>query len=345
MDEYILYLIDIYILNFTNNFIYFFICTILLFILIKTAKYTGLIDVPNTRSSHNKATPTGGGAALASVVLFANFDVFKTCPEFLIGGLLISVIGLIDDIRSLPVLPRLLTQFIAVSLIIYFLPAYNPIKGIPITIVKIVLIFSGIWFINLYNFMDGIDGLAGGYSNAASVGFLFCVSNGLPVEAWNIEIYKQIIYTTIPFLIFNWSPSKIFLGDIGSTFLGFTFFSLGARGLIHGNYLMYSFIIIMSFFWIDATVTLVRRFLLKKKVFSAHKEHAFQKAAAKYGHWRVSCFIILVTLFWLNPMANLTLKHAQHGPFMTLLSILPVLAIILRFKPGLPVSSDNSSPK
>jgi Fuc2NAc and GlcNAc transferase len=185
--------------------------------------------------------------------------------------------------------------------------------------------------------MDGIDGLAGGYANAASVGLLYSITNVLNIESWNIDIYKQIIYLTIPFLIFNWSPAKIFLGDIGSTFLGFTFFSLGARGLIHGNYLMYAFIIIMSFFWIDATITLVTRFLLGKKVFKAHKEHAFQKAAAKYGHWRVSCFIIVVTLFWLNPMARLTIQNGQYGPILTLLSILPVLVIILIFKPGRPV--------
>jgi Fuc2NAc and GlcNAc transferase len=314
----------------------------MLFLIIKTAKYTGLIDIPNSRSSHKKPTPSGGGIALASVILVANLGAFSTCPEFFIGGLIISVIGLIDDIRSLSVWPRLMTQFLVVTLIIVFLPAYNPIKGIPITIVKIVLIFSGVWFINLYNFMDGIDGLAGGYANAASVGFLFCLSNGLPVEPWNIDIYKQLIYITIPFLIFNWSPAKIFLGDIGSTFLGFTFFSLGARGLIHGNYLMYAFIVIMSFFWIDATITLVRRFFLHKKVFTAHKEHAFQKAAAKYGHWRVSCFIILVTLFWLNPMANLTIKYAQYGPILTLVSILPVLVIILIFKPGLTVDNETT---
>jgi Fuc2NAc and GlcNAc transferase len=343
--DYLIYLLNIYILNFTEYFLYFFICTILLFLLIKTAKYTGLIDIPNSRSSHYKPTPSGGGVALAGIILFANLDAFKVCPEFFIGGFLISAIGLIDDIRSMSVLPRLLTQFLVVTLIIVLLPAYNPIKGIPIVIAKIVLVFSGVWFINLYNFMDGIDGLAGGYANAASVGFLFCLSTGLPVEEWNVEIYKQLIYITIPFLIFNWSPSKIFLGDIGSTFLGFTFFSLGARGLIFGNYLMYAFIIIMSFFWIDATVTLVRRFLLKKRVFTAHKEHAFQKAAAKYGHWRVSCFIILVTLYWLNPMAHLTIKYAQFGPILTLFSIIPVLIIILSFNPGVPSAKDRALTK
>jgi Fuc2NAc and GlcNAc transferase len=340
MGEYIFYLINIYILNFNKYFLYFFICTILLFTIKKTAKYIGLIDIPNSRSSHQKPTPSGGGIALASIILLANFNAYKLCPEFFIGGIIISVVGLMDDIKSLPVLPRLLTQFFVVILIIIFLPAYNPVKGIPIIIVKVVLVFSGVWFINLYNFMDGIDGLAGGYANAASVGFLFCISKitSLNVEEWNVEIYKQLIYITIPFLIYNWSPAKIFLGDIGSTFLGFTFFSLGARGLIYGNHLMYAFIIIMSFFWIDATITLARRFFLGQKVFTAHKEHAFQKAAAKFGHWRVSCFIILVTLFWLNPMANLTIQYFQFGPILTFLSILPVLIIVLKFKPGLPIS-------
>ncbi|MDR1870349.1 MAG: glycosyltransferase family 4 protein [Deltaproteobacteria bacterium] len=340
MGDYFFYLLNVYILNFVTNFKYFFICTVLLYVIVKTAKYTGLIDIPNSRSSHVRPTPSGGGLAIASIILIANHNAFKTCPEFFIGGLFISVIGLMDDIKSMPVLPRLLTQFLVVSLIIYFLPAQNPVKGIPVTIVKILLIFSGVWFINLYNFMDGIDGLAGGYANAASVGFLFCITSGLRVEEWNFQIYTQIIYITIPFLIFNWSPAKIFLGDIGSTFLGFTFFSLGARGLLYGNYIMYAFIIIMSFFWIDATITLARRFFLGKRVFSAHKEHAFQKAAAKYGHWRVSAFIIAVTLFWLNPMANLTVKHGQYGPILTTLTILPVLIIVLSFKPGLPVEKE-----
>jgi Fuc2NAc and GlcNAc transferase len=265
------------------------------------------------------------------------------CPEFFIGGFLIFVIGLADDLKSLPVLPRLLIQFFVVALIIVLLPAYNPIKGIPIFLIKIVLVFSGVWFINLYNFMDGIDGLAGGYANAAAVGFLFCINQGFQVEEWNINVYNTIIYITIPFLIFNWSPAKIFLGDVGSTFLGFTFYSLGARGLIYGNHLIYAFIIIMSFFWIDATITLAQRFFHGQKVFTAHKEHAFQKAAAKFGHWRVSCFIILITLFWLNPVANLAMKYWQYGPLITLGAILPVLMIILSFKPGLPVSRNSSS--
>ncbi|MDR1084876.1 MAG: glycosyltransferase family 4 protein [Deltaproteobacteria bacterium] len=336
MDDYLFFLVNVYILNFTYYFSYFFVATVFLYILIKTAPYTGLIDIPNNRSSHYKPTPSGGGIALAGIILLANLKAFKTCPEFFVGGFLISAVGLIDDIKSLPVLPRLLIQFLAAALMIVFLPAYNPIKGIPIIAIKIVLVFAGVWFINLYNFMDGIDGLAGGYANAAAVGFLFCIYNGFHVEEWNIDVYKTIIYITIPFLIFNWFPSKIFMGDVGSTFLGFAFFALGARGLIYGNFLMYGFIIIMSFFWIDATLTLGRRFIHGQKVFTAHKEHAFQKAAAKYGHWKVSTFIILVTLFWLNPMANQAMRNPNYVVLLTIGSILPVLMIIESFKPGLP---------
>jgi Fuc2NAc and GlcNAc transferase len=326
---------EIYLKNFSTYFLYFFTATILLYILEKTAKITGLIDIPNNRSSHRKPTPCGGGIAIVLIITIFNLDIFYKCPAFFIGGFLLALISLFDDLKPLPVWPRLLTQMAVVSAMVILLPQNNTIIGIPMFFIKIILFFAGVWFINIYNFMDGIDGLAGGYANAAAVGFLFCIKDTIIVEDWNIEIYTQIVYITLPFIIFNWSPAKIFMGDTGSTFLGFTFFSLGVRGLIYGNYIMYAFIIIMSFFWIDATITLTRRFLKGSKVLTAHKEHAFQKAASVFGHWKVSLFIIFVTIFWLNPMAKYAISHIEVARIMTIISVLPVLGIILIFKPGL----------
>jgi Fuc2NAc and GlcNAc transferase len=127
------------------------------------------------------------------------------------------------------------------------------------------------------------------------------------------------------------------MGDTGSTFIGFTFFCLGARALIYGNNIMYAFAIIMSFFWIDATITLVRRYFRGKKVLQPHKEHAFHKATRLFGHWKVSCFMILVTMFWLVPMAKLAVNDKEWDNTIALISVVPVLAIILVFKPGLPI--------
>jgi Fuc2NAc and GlcNAc transferase len=234
------------------------------------------------------------------------------------------------------VLPRLIAQLAVTGSLIFLLPAKAPILGVPIWAIKAVLILAGVWFINVYNFMDGIDGLAGGYANAACIGFLFCIHNNLRVEAWNYEVYRQLFYVTLAFLVFNWSPAKIFMGDTGSTFLGFVFFSLGARSLISGNYAIYVFLIIMSFFWIDATITLVRRFRAGAIIFKAHKEHAFHKAAALYGHWKVSCFIVIVTLTWLNPMARKAVVYPEIAPLVTLIAVLPVLATIIVFNPGSP---------
>jgi Fuc2NAc and GlcNAc transferase len=340
MDIYITYLdflTKIYIKLFNENFIFFFITAIILFILIKISKKTGLIDYPTLRSSHTKPTPVGGGLALVLVLLASNFNLAKDCPEFFWGGLLTATIGLKDDLKPMKVGPRLVTQMLAVGITIILLPITRPLLNMPIFLFKLILFFAGVWFINIYNFMDGIDGLAGGYANAASVGFLFCLQNTVMIEQWNIDIYQHIIYITLPFLIFNWQPAKIFMGDIGSTFLGFTFFCLGLRGLIFGYNIMYSFVIIMSFFWIDATITLIRRYIKGKKIFKAHKEHAFQKAASIFGHWRVTLFIITVTLFWLNPIAQLTMVHKNQAPLITLFGIFPVLLIILIFKPGLPI--------
>jgi Fuc2NAc and GlcNAc transferase len=337
MLEYIEHLANVYIFNFYKNYIYFFSCIIILFFLTKTAKYTGLLDVPNSRSSHLCPTPSGGGLALVAIILAYHLNLIKACPEFFFGSILISAVGLLDDLKPLRVLPRLLAQLLVVGAAVILLPAHAPIMGIPIAIIKVILFLAGVWFINIYNFMDGIDGLAGGYANVAAVGFLFCLRGTVTVEPWSMEIYSQLVYITMPFLIFNWHPAKIFMGDTGSTFLGFLFFCLGIRGLQFGNYIIYAFTIIMSFFWIDATITISRRFLRHKQILKAHKEHAFHKAAAIFGHWKVSCFIICTTLIWLNPMARLAVMKPKYAVFITILAVLPVMVIILAFKPGCPV--------
>jgi Fuc2NAc and GlcNAc transferase len=235
MLNYLKFLSTTYTINFIDNYIYFLICIILLYSLVKVAKYIKLIDYPNDRSSHSSPTPSGGGIALVLIILLANWELAVNCPSFFWGGLLIAVIGLIDDIKPLPVAPRLIAQMLVVGFAIAMLPANYPVMGLPNWFLKIILFFSGVWFINVYNFMDGIDGLAGGYASAAAVGFLFCIENTITVEAWNLDIYKGLIYITIPIVIFNWHPAKIFMGDIGSTFIGFSFFCLGLRGLIFGN--------------------------------------------------------------------------------------------------------------
>ncbi|MDR3154822.1 MAG: hypothetical protein LBW85_11290 [Deltaproteobacteria bacterium] len=337
MNEYLEFLFGIYVVDFTAYFGYFLACVVLLFVIMRLNASLKLLDVPNDRSSHSRPTPSGGGLAIVIIILAANWKVFLECPEFLAGGLAIAAVGLADDIKKLPVMPRLLTQIAFAGLLVLLLPARGPIVGIPMWIIKAILIPAGVWFINVYNFMDGIDGLAGGYANAAAAGFLFCIhNNALLVESWNIEVYRQIFYVTMAFLIFNWSPAKIFMGDTGSTFLGFVFFSLGARSLILGNYAIYAFVIIMSFFWIDATITLARRYRAGARIFQAHREHAFHKASAIFGHWKVTCFMITVTLFWLNPMARLAVTHVKLAPLLTLLAVMPVLTAIVMFNPGSP---------
>jgi Fuc2NAc and GlcNAc transferase len=343
MFEYFTFLQQIYILNFVKYFGYFISCTILLSIICKSAGFLGLVAIPNNRSFHSNPTPVGGGLAIALIILLSNYEYYEQCPEFFIGAFVITLMGLIDDRVPLAVAPRLICQCLAVGAMVVLLPIAAPIKGVPVWIIKPILFVAGVWFINVYNFMDGIDGLAGGYANAAAVGFLFCIKDILTVEVWNIQIYNQIIYITLAFLIFNWSPAKIFMGDTGSTFLGFTFFSLGIRALIYGNYIIYSFIIIMAFFWIDATITITRRFIRKAKIFSAHKEHAFHKATAKFGHWKVSLFIILVTLFWLNPMARFAVKNINMALPVTIAAVLPILFIIIAFSPGTPVTDKISN--
>ncbi|MDR2351797.1 MAG: glycosyl transferase, partial [Deltaproteobacteria bacterium] len=112
------------------------------------------MDIPNNRSFHLVPTPVGGGIAIVLIILISNLKHFFDCPEFFIGAFLISSIGLLDDRKPLPVLPRIIGQFLVVGFMVILLPIKAPIQGIPVFIIKPILFFAGVWFINVYNFMD-----------------------------------------------------------------------------------------------------------------------------------------------------------------------------------------------
>jgi UDP-N-acetylmuramyl pentapeptide phosphotransferase/UDP-N-acetylglucosamine-1-phosphate transferase len=256
--------------------------------------------VPNARSLHNIPTPKGGGIAITitwyagiSLLYFAGI-IERSLYFALLGGIMLAIVSLIDDIRGLTPIIRLIVHFLTAIFAFYFLnglrPLIMPALNINYNFIVYPLAIIGmVWFINLFNFMDGVDGFA-----SVEVITISCV---LFVMSWNIITILLIVCVT-GFLCWNWPKAKIFMGDVGSTQLGFILVVLGIY--FHNNleFSILNWIMLTSPFWFDATLTLFRRMRNKEKLSEAHRKHAYQRIVqAGFTHEKVNFFLILINLF------------------------------------------------
>lgn len=275
----------------------FILSFLLTFLSRKIALRRNVIDVPNERSSHEQPTPRGGGIAIVIswftgiILLYFNHLISNGLFYAFLSGLLLAFISLLDDIYSIRPSYRLLFQLFSTALAVYFLGGIELplLSNYPVWLrlmISMVLVLGGIWFINLYNFLDGTDGYA-------SLEAIF-VSLGLMVFSGS-EISLILIAATTGFLCWNWPKAKIFMGDVGSTQLGFVLFVLGVYFHNKGSMDISIWIMLTSLFWFDATFTLYRRWRNKEKLSEAHNKHAYQRIV-QYGfsHRRVLFVLVLV---------------------------------------------------
>jgi UDP-N-acetylmuramyl pentapeptide phosphotransferase/UDP-N-acetylglucosamine-1-phosphate transferase len=255
--------------------------------------------VPNERSLHDIPTPKGGGIAITLTwyigltVLFFSGIIEQKLYFALLSGMMLAVVSLIDDIKGLKPIIRLIVQFMTAILAFYFLEGLRPliIPGFNINYNYFVYPFAIIgmvWFINLFNFMDGVDGFA-------SVEVI-TVSAVLFVMSWNLVTILLIVCLT-GFLCWNWPKAKIFMGDVGSTQLGFVLVVLGIYFHNTFEFSILNWIMLTSPFWFDATLTLFRRWRNKEKLSEAHRKHVYQRIVqAGYSHEKVNIFLISLNL-------------------------------------------------
>ena len=306
------------------------------YLLIRFSKKIGMMDSPNERSSHAVPTPKGGGLGFFIVFTIISLGFYSFLPNYspivfplLFGGPVVVALGWLDDRYSLPAVLRLFVHFL-VAVLIYglvtqgFLLPLN-ISFLPdhfwINFVFCVLFIA--WFINLYNFMDGVDGQASCTAIAGSI--LMAVVAGIHGSYEISMIYCLIGYTVGGFLFHNWSPAKIFMGDTGSYFLGFLFASLALISKVHANVSFYSHIIIFGFFIFDTTYILFRRMLGGKPLFEAHQTFLFHKLMKKdWSHRRISTFYTMVMILWLFPLANLASIYDNWGMAIVTLAYFPL---------------------
>ncbi|MGJ0363434.1 glycosyltransferase family 4 protein [Aliarcobacter cryaerophilus] len=254
-----------------------------------------LVATVNERSSHTTPTPHGGGIALAITWFIGLFYLFITNQieqnlfYALLFGAVISIVSFFDDIYELSPKIRLIAQSIVAIGGLYFLGGFETLTfgifDIQNPIFKnIFAFFMIIWFINLYNFLDGINGYAGSEAIfLALAGFILFSGNHFLVLA----------VTVLGFLFWNWNKAKIFMGDVGSTLLGYNIaiFTIYYANEQASNFWIW--IILFGIYWFDATLTLIRRKLNKEKLSQAHKKHGYQRLTQSgWSHYKVTNYSI-----------------------------------------------------
>jgi len=276
-----------------------FICSFLLTRYISTpGTWFYVLDHPNDRSLHDAPTPRAGGLAIIItiavflVVISATTDFnFSDFTWLAISSALIAAVSYIDDHVDLPFLLRLVIQITAAGLLIYGGFSISDIQfpgfllQLPDFVSYMITGLFIVWMTNLYNFMDGMDGFAGGMT-VIGFGTLALVGWQAGYEDYML-VNLLIAAATSGFLVFNFPPARIFMGDVGSSFLGF----LAAGSSIWASKLeilpLWFSILIFSPFIVDATVTLLRRLITGKKIWEAHKTHYYQiLAQSGWGHKR-----------------------------------------------------------
>lgn len=247
-------------------------CAAILWMLLRTGLAWRLAtDIPNDRSLHTRPTPRVGGWGIVPVAVVATLLV---APQLWLAALcaaLLAAVSQIDDRRGLPARVRFAAHLAAVAVFVWAHPAPVPAWLLA------VLSFLLLWLVNLYNFMDGADGLAGGMTLFGFAGYAVGAAVGAHPSAELMWASAAVAGAAAGFLLFNFHPAKIFLGDAGSIPLGFLAGAFGYWGWSSGVWPIWFPALVFSPFIGDASVTLLRRLLRGEKIWQAHREHYYQR--------------------------------------------------------------------
>lgn len=301
-----------------------------------------LLDVPNARSSHQVATPRGGGLAIVVAFVVAMLALAMggvlawplAVGALIVPGLLVALIGFLDDHGHVPAGWRLLVHVAAAAIALWTLaplPALVLAGGRwePGLVGAAIALVALVWLLNLFNFMDGIDGIAGGEALSVGLGGAVVAALALPGSTTWLPA-ACFAASAAGFLVWNAPPARIFMGDVGSGFLGLTAGVLALVAARDRPTLLWAWVILLAVFVSDATVTLVRRALRGERVLEAHRSHAYQHAARRLGaHRPVTLATVGLTLGWLLPLAALATLERLPAAWALLLAYGPLVPLAL----------------
>lgn len=305
-----------------------------------------MLDYPNARSSHSTPTPRGGGISIVLsflIVSAAGGIVAHKLPEPLLWALLVSgsavaLLGVIDDRRGVSARWRFLAHAAAACFALWLfkgIPAV-PAFGMSLDLGVGGVVVAGlylVWMVNLYNFMDGIDGLAGIEAITVALGGALTWALAVDTTHWHTAVIFAASATG--FLAWNYPPAKIFMGDGGSGFVGMV---IGLLSLWAGHEeprVFWCWFILIGCFMVDATTTLVRRVRRGERFHEAHRSHAYQYASRIFkSHERVSLAIAVINVAWLLPIAVLVARQLLDGVVGVIIAYVPLVLLAFKLKAG-----------
>lgn len=304
-----------------------------------------VMDIPNARSSHTVPTPRGGGVAIVLTFLLGAavlYSAGRLDTAFFIGccgaGAVIAAIGFLDDHGHIPARWRLLGHFGAAVWGLFWLGGMPPVELLGFTLSlgwagHLFAVFYLVWLLNLYNFMDGIDGIASVEALSVCIGAcLLYLINGQQ----SLVIAPLLLAAVVSgFLIWNFPPAKIFMGDAGSGFLGVVLGILSLQAAHHASAYFWAWLILLGVFIVDATFTLLRRLIRGDRVYEAHRSHGYQYASRKFGsHLTVTLGVAVINVVWLLPLAICVVMGWLPGIVGLGLAYGPLLLMAIKYHSG-----------
>lgn len=308
----------------------------------------GIVAHMNERTLHETVVPRGGGISFGSVfplivILAWSRGIFSTVIMLAlgVGGGAAVAVGMVDDVRGVAALKKLFSQ-IALALLlfaVYYQPLYAPVLqslGLMLRLAaSLALVFLPVWFINLYNFIDGIDGMA-------IVGAVFVCATSIVVLALTggdrtlILLFALLGVSCLAFLFWNIPPASIFMGDAGSIFLGYSFAALLLETVFARQISVWTWIAMMSYFLADTTTSSLCRMVLVDRWYGVHRSHAYQNLARIHkSHARVTYGVAAFHLLWALPMALWSALDPDRAPLAAALALVPGVLWTLRYGPPL----------
>lgn len=315
-----------------------------------------LLDHPNARSSHAVPTPRGGGVAfvlaflpLLGLVGWWDATLRQFALALLGGGVLVAAIGFADDRRHVSTRTRLLSHLAAGVWVVAWVDPWPaiPMLGVMVDFgpfASLLALLFLVWMVNLFNFMDGIDAIASVEAITVALGgALLWWLTGTGTGWMMAGLFAACV---AGFLVWNWPPARIFMGDAGSGFLGFTIAAMAlwcGQGTAH---LFWGWLILVGCFMVDTTTTLVRRVLRGSRFDLPHRTHAYQYAARSVGrHLPVTLAVAAINLLWLLPVATLVALGYVDGVVGVTIAYIPLVWLSRRFNAGLPEAGTDAHPR
>jgi Fuc2NAc and GlcNAc transferase len=305
----------------------------------------GLLDTPNERSSHQLSTPRGGGVAIVvafgvALTWLASTDRLPAHAAIALAGAggWVALIGFLDDHGHIAARWRLAAHFLGAVWALAWIGGLPPLRmfGVELSLGwfgdGLAAVFL-VWLLNLYNFMDGIDAIAGIEAVTVALGgaALWWLATGSSLAL----VPALLAAAAAGFLVWNFPPARIFMGDVGSGFLGLLLGLFALWSAREDGRLLWCWVILLGVFVVDATVTLFRRVLRGERFYEAHRSHAYQYASRRRGQHRVvSLAVGAINVVWLLPLAALVAWGRLDGFVGTLVAYAPLAILAVHYKAG-----------